>query len=231
MPISAFSCFVYTASYFDHLTLMPQHFIPRFLLLLLGLLLLAFGVAISIRSDLGTSPISSLPYVYSFVFPLSVGTLTILMHIIMIIGQKILLQQNFRWTRWLQLPVGIIFGCGIDAMLWLTQAWIPSTYIVKIFYCLMSCGITAVGVCMIIKANLVFLAGEGLYQAFSLRFGWEFGSCKLYGDVVLVILAVTSSLLLLHTVVGVREGTLVAAVLVGMLVKTLVPRLAFIQFK
>jgi uncharacterized membrane protein YczE len=210
---------------------MPNQFLPRLSLLLTGLMLLAFAVAISIRSQLGTSPISSLPYVYSFIVPLSVGTLTILMHIFMILGQKLLLAQDFRWTRWLQLPVGLIFGLGIDLMLWLTQSWSATTYFQQIMYCLFSCGITAIAVCMIIKANLVFLAGEGLYQAFSLRFNWDFASCKLYGDIVLIGLAVLSSYSVLQQILGVREGTIIAAVLVGLLVKQMLPRLAFIQFK
>lgn len=210
---------------------MPTQLLPRLGLLLGGLMLLAFAVALSIRSNLGTSPISSLPYVYSFILPFSVGTLTIFMHVLMIALQKLLLKDDFRWTRWLQLPVGLIFGLGIDLMLWLTQSWSPITYLQQLLYCLMSCAITAIGVCMIIKANLIFLAGEGLYQAFSLRFHWNFGSCKLYGDIVLIVIAVMSSLLVLHQVLGVREGTIIAAVLVGILVKMILPRLAFIEFK
>ena len=210
---------------------MPNQLLLRLSLLLGGLMLLAFAVAISIRSNLGTSPISSLPYVYSFMLPLSVGTLTILMHILMILGQKILLKDDFRWTRWLQLPVGLIFGLEIDVMLWLTQSWSASTYLEQILYCLLGCGITAIAVCMIIKANLIFLAGEGLYQAFSLRFDWNFASCKLYGDIVLISIAVVSSLFVFHQVLGVREGTIIAAVLVGILVKMMLPRLAFIEFK
>ncbi|WP_122901827.1 DUF6198 family protein [Acinetobacter sp. B51(2017)] len=210
---------------------MPTQLLLRLSILLCGLILLAFAVAISIRSNLGTSPISSLPYVYSFILPLSVGTLTILMHVLMIALQKLLLKDNFRWTRWLQLPVGLIFGLGIDLMLWLTQSWSPITYLQQILYCLSSCAITAIAVCMIIKANLIFLAGEGLYQAFSLRFNWNFGSCKLYGDIALISIAVLSSLFVFHQILGVREGTIIAAVLVGILVKMMLPRLAFIEFK
>src|SRR5574344_874431 len=131
---------------------MPYQFSLRFFILLLGLMCMACGVVLSIRSDLGTSPISSLPYVYSFIVPLSVGTLTILMHVLMIITQQILLGQDFTWTRWLQLPIGIIFGLGIDLLMWLTQTWQPNTYIEQLLYCLSSCAITAVGVCMVVKA-------------------------------------------------------------------------------
>ena len=210
---------------------MPQQFYLRFPLLLIGLMLMAFGVVLSIRSDLGTSPISSLPYVYSFIVPLSVGVLTIAMHIVMIILQKLLLGNKFTWTRYLQLPIGIIFSLGIDVLLWLTQNWQADNYIQQLLYCLSSCMITAIGVCMLVKANLVFFFCVGLYQAFALRFNWNFGSCKSFGAMVLVLLAVISSYIGLHYIVGIREGTIISALLVGFLVKQMLPRLAFIQFK
>ena len=115
---------------------MPIQFIPRFFLLMLGLILLAFGVAISIRSNLGTSPISSIPYVYSYFIPLSVGILTIFMHIIFILLQMLLLGKKFQWVQWLQLPIGIIFGILIDFMLWLTQGIIVEQYIVQFLLCI-----------------------------------------------------------------------------------------------
>lgn len=206
---------------------MPNQFIARLILVFIGLLLLAFGVAIAIRSNLGTSPISSLPYVYSFIVPLSVGVMTILMHIVMIILQMLLLKTDFQMRRWLQLPVGILFGFFIDLMLWLSQAWSVDTYIMQIVMCLISCLITSIGVCCLIKANLVLLAGEGLYQAVSIRFGWSFASCKLYGDICLVSLAIISSIVFLSEIVGVREGTILTALLVGPLVKYLMPRFSF----
>lgn len=208
---------------------MSYQLLLRFLILLLGLALLAFGVAISIRSQLGTSPISSLPYVYSFVMPLSVGILTICMHIIMIVSQMLLLGQQFHWHRWLQLPIGMIFGFGIDTMLWLTESWVIETYMLQMLFCMVGCIITAIGVCLLIKANLVFLAGEGLYQAVSMRFGIAFGSCKTYGDVILVSLAALSSWLFLHEIVGIREGTIVTALMVGSLVKLLLPYVSFLD--
>ena len=209
---------------------MPIQFIPRFFLLMLGLILLAFGVAISIRSNLGTSPISSIPYVYSYFIPLSVGILTIFMHIIFILLQMLLLGKKFQWVQWLQLPIGIIFGILIDFMLWLTQGIIVEQYIVQFLLCIVACLITAVGVCFQIKANLVFLAGEGLYQAISQRFKINFGSCKTYGDITLVLIAVFSSWMMLHEVVGVREGTMMTALFVGTLVKKLLPYLKFLTY-
>ena len=208
---------------------MPKKFLPRLILLISGLVLLAFGVALSIRSNLGTSPISSLPYVYSFIWPLSIGMITILMHVVMITLQMLLLGKTFKWQRWLQLPIGVVFGFAIDGMMWLTQAWQPDSYWLQAIFCILSCLITAIGVCMVVKANLVFLAAEGLYQAISQRFKFEFASCKLYGDITLVSLALISSLLCLQQVIGIREGTILTAILVGVLVRKILPRLAFLK--
>ena len=210
---------------------MSTSFIPRFSLLLIGLALMAFGVVLSIHSQLGTSPISSVPYSFSFIFDMSIGMLTILMHIVMIMLQMLLLKKDFQWHQWLQLPVGIIFGIMIDSLMLWSNTWNIQNYPQQMLFCLFSCLITAIGVCFVIKANLVFLAGEGLYAAICKRFGIEFGICKTYGDIVLVCIAVLSSALVLGQIIGVREGTIITALLVGMIVKFLLPKFSFLKFK
>ena len=210
--------------------MMPTQFPLRLLFLLSGLVLLAFGVVLAIRSNLGTSPISSVLYVYSFIVPLSVGTLTIMMHILMIVLQMIILGSQFQWHQWLQLPVGMVFGFLIDVILGLTLSWSFDHYTIQLLLCLLSCLITAFGVCLVLKANLVFLAGEGLYQAVAIRFNFNFGSCKTYGDIILVSIAGVSAYLCLHTIIGVREGTIMTALCVGSLVKMILPKLSFIDF-
>lgn len=209
---------------------MPTQFFPRLFLLLSGLGLLAFGVVLSIHSNLGTSPISSVPYSFSYIFPLTVGTLTVLMHIVMILLQMLILKSRFQWIQWLQLPVGILFGAFIDGLMWLTQGWSIESYPLQLLACLASCLITALGVSLVVKASLVLLAAEGLYQAIAIRYRLDFGNCKTYGDILLVSIAVISSWLVLHQVIGVREGTIITALLVGTLVKRILPKLSFIHF-
>lgn len=162
--------------------------------------------------------------------PLSVGTLTIMMHILMIVVQMIILGSQFQWHQWLQLPVGIVFGFLINAILGLTLSWSFDHYTIQLLLCLLSCLITAFGVCLVLKANLVFLAGEGLYQAIAIRFNFNFGSCKTYGDIILVSIAGVSAYLCLHTIIGMREGTIMTALCIGSLVKMIFPKLNFIDF-
>ena len=69
----------------------------RMLMLLTGIFVIAFGVALSIRSNLGTTPISSVPYVYNIVFPaVTVGTFTILLNLLFVVLQIVLLRKNFK---------------------------------------------------------------------------------------------------------------------------------------
>lgn len=158
---------------------MPAHFISRFVLLISGLALMAFGVVLSIHSNWGTSPISSVPYSCSFILDRSIETLTVLMHILMI-----LLGKKFNGIN------GCI--CLIDSLKWITQDWNIHHYALQMAACPFSGFMTIAGVCLIMKANLVFLAGEGLYAAVSQRFDADFGSCKTYGDIVLASIAMIS---------------------------------------
>ena len=208
---------------------MPVQLLLRVSFLIFGLCILAFGVALSIRSNLGTSPISSVPYVFSYIFPLSVGMLTILMHIIMILLQMLVMHKNFKMLHWLQLPVGIIFGFFIDVMLWITQDLQIEHYALQLILCMLSCIITAVCVCIVINANLIMLAAEGRYLTISTRFQKEFGFCKTTGDIILVSIAVFSSYLYMGKIIGIREGTIITALLVGTLVRKLIPYFNFLQ--
>ena len=61
----------------------------RMLMLLTGIFVIAFGVALSIRSDLGTTPVSSVPYVFNLIFPtISVGEFTVLLNLLFVVLQR-----------------------------------------------------------------------------------------------------------------------------------------------
>lgn len=96
--------------------------VRRWLFLTVGLVIMSLGVALSIRADLGTSPISSVPYVASLFSPLSVGTASIVMHCVMILIQILLLRRRYDPVQLLQLPVAVIFGWLTDAAVWVTGA-------------------------------------------------------------------------------------------------------------
>lgn len=107
---------------------LPVYIAKRYLLLFAGLSIMAFGVAFSIKASLGTSPISSVPYVVSLFAPLTVGTATIVMHCVFILLQILILRRNYHPIQLMQLPVAVFFGYLTDFGVWAVRGIHCSTY-------------------------------------------------------------------------------------------------------
>lgn len=195
--------------------------LKRYLILLAGLAVMAFGVACSIKANLGTSPISSVPYVISLFAPLTVGTATILMHCVFILIQILLLRKQYHPIQLMQLPVAVFFGYLTDFGVWAVRGISCNTYWQQWILCLIGIFLVAVGVSLEVKAGVVVLAGEGVVLAVCKIFPVKFGYMKVGFDVTLVVIACILSLVFTGHLQGVREGTVAAALLVGMIAKQL----------
>lgn len=193
--------------------------LKRCLLLVAGLLIMAFGVAFSIQAGLGTSPISSLPYVLSLFAPLTVGTATIALHVTLILLQILVLRRRYDPVQLLQLPVALVFGALTDFSVWVLQALTPTTYLMQWMFCVVGILLVGIGVSFEVTANVVTLAGEGMVLALCKVFPLKFSNTKVGFDVTLVVLSSILSLLFLGHLAGVREGTVAAAIFVGLTVK------------
>lgn len=198
---------------------LPKHPLRRCLLLVAGLFIMAFGVAFSIKAGLGTSPISSLPYVLSLFTPLTVGTATIAMHVTLILLQILLLRRRYDPVQLLQLPVALVFGFVTDFSIWVLQGVTASNYAMQWVLCLAGILLVGVGVSFEVTANLVTLAGEGMVLAVCKVFPVSFGNVKIGFDVTLVVIASVLSFLFLGGLYGVREGTVAAAFCVGLIAR------------
>jgi len=190
----------------------------RYMVLAIALFITAFGVSLSVRADLGTSPISCVPYVISLISPLTIGQATILMHIIFIFIQIILLRSNYKPLQLLQLPVAFVFGYFTDFTMWLLSDLHPTAYLMQWGFTILSFVVIAFGVYLEVHAHVIVLAGEGMMLAIHEVTHIEFGKIKVTVDVLQVILGITLSLIFLHGLHGIREGTLAAALIVGTLV-------------
>lgn len=192
--------------------------IPAFLI---GLLIMALGVALSIKGDLGTSAIASTPYVLSLATPLTIGGITILMHCVFILVQILLLRERYRLFNLFQLVIAVVFGSFTDLMLFAVTHFLPApaNYFWQWIYCLAGMATLALGVFLLVKARILQLAGEGLVSAVSEVTGKEFATIKIFFDCTLAGLAILLSLFFLGSIEGVREGTVAAALFVGMIVR------------
>lgn len=195
------------------------HFGLRCIVLCVSLAIMALGVAFSIKSNLGTSPISSLPYVISLFAPLSVGTATIIMHCILVSLQIMILRKKYQPFQLLQLPVAFLFGYLTDFSLWLLHGITCHSYWQQWILCVIGIALIALGVSLEVLSKVVTLAGEGLILAICQAAPIKFSSMKVAFDVTLVVSACVLSFVFLHSLQGVREGTVAAAIFVGLLVK------------
>lgn len=192
----------------------------RYVFLCVALLIMAFGVAFSIKANLGTSPISSVPYVISLFAPLTVGVITILMHCVFITLQILILRKRYQPVQLMQLPVALVFGFMTDFAVWVLRDVHYSAYWQQWVLCAIGILLVAVGVSFEVTANVVVLAGEGLVLAVcTANPKLKFGNMKVAFDVSLVVIACLLSFLFLHHLAGVREGTVAAAILVGQIAK------------
>ena len=114
----------------------------------LGLIIVALGVAISIKSNLGIAPPSCPPTILNLKWTgISVGTFTWMMHLVLILLQLAILRKRFKLEYLMQIPAAFVFGYMCDAAIWLFDAFNPSTsYLMQLAYCLIGVLLTAVGI-------------------------------------------------------------------------------------
>jgi uncharacterized membrane protein YczE len=193
----------------------------RVAVLLLGFAFIALGVALSRATGMGTSPISCVPAVLSFASDLSIGTYTFVLNTLFLVLQVVLLRRDFKPVQLLQLPATFVFSVLIDAFVPLAQLIPLPNYPACVALMLVSVVCTALGVFLEVKAVLVPLPGEGVSTTVSRVFGVDFSRCKLGFDITNVVVGAALSLAALHGLYGVREGTVLAALAVGPLVRLL----------
>lgn len=204
------------------------YFAWQHILLLVSLYVMTFGVAACVRSQLGSSVISTIPYVMAsagtildYIPRWTIGGYTIMMNAIFVVLQILILRRNFEWVQLFQLVIGFFFGMLIDLNMvlteWMVSENIPNNALVQIA----GCTVLGFGIAMEVKCGSVTMPGEGISIAIQQVTGWPFPKAKIRVDISLVVIAVVLSFLLLGSwkwdIVGI--GTLFAMVYIGITVR------------
>lgn len=201
----------------------------RYLIFFAGVLASALGIALITLADMGTSAVSSLAYVLTFVCPgVSLGTFTFVVNCAMLGGQILILRRKFQPVQMLQIPATFVFSCCIDLWMSLLSGLIPQSYAGHWLVLVPGCVCLALGVALEVIPNVLILPCEGFVRVCSQEFHWDFGRTKTGFDLTMVASAALVSLLALGSVHGLREGTLVCALTVGALSRFFCRRLAFL---
>jgi len=196
----------------------------RLLCLLLGLYILAQGIAFTILANLGTDAITS-PALVASIFSeragvefFTVGRALICIHLILVMVQIAVLRRQYNPIQLLQIAMGLLLGLMLDACMSYTTLLPVPNYAAAIGYTILACIVCAFGIFTYVKADMVPLSAEGLCLALCKRFGWNFSHVKVGIDCSMLVIAVVASLLLFGEIVGVREGSLICACSVGFII-------------
>ncbi|MCD8287534.1 MAG: DUF6198 family protein [Porphyromonadaceae bacterium] len=199
----------------------------RYLLMFFAVCINAFGIVFIIKAALGSSPISTVPYVMSLVTPLSFGGYTFILNIAFILIEMALMgKERVRARKYdlmCQIPIVVVFSSFTDISMYLLRNFNPTTYWEMVVSLVVGCVILAIGIGWAVKANVSMNPGEYLVNVISKRFNHVFGNVKLCFDTTCVIVAIILSLTLLHAIEGIREGTIISALLVGPLERLFTP--------
>lgn len=185
----------------------------------IGLFVMTIGIALSVKSNLGVSPVSSIPYTITCVWGIEMGKATILFHIVLVLIQILVLRKNFKPVQLLQVLIGVVFGYFTTFCNYMVSFLpTPDNLGIRILMVLASSVFVAVGIFLYLPADLIPLAGEGCMQAVSTVTHIEFAKVKIGFDCTMVLVSAVTCLTILHSLGSVGIGTIIAAVLVGTLV-------------
>lgn len=190
----------------------------RLILFIVGLVIMSVGVVLVIQAGLGSSPISSIPYVISLLFPYTLGEMTFAINAFFVLCQWAILRR-MSMALLLQLPTVFLFSIIIDMSMVLLAPLAPTSYIGSLFFLLAASLTTALGITLIIIANLVILPGDGIVQVTAAHFGFDFGYLKVAFDTSCVIISAAIAFYVGGELCGLREGTLISALITGHFVR------------
>ena len=179
--------------------------VSRWLLFLVALWIQSAGIVLVVKSFLGTSPISSLPYVMSETFPFTFGETTFAVNMIFLLGQMLILKKDFPKVQLLQAPMTMIFAAFIDLCMQTFGNITPDAYWQKLIILLLGASMVSLGVAL-----------QGIADVLN---HLDFGKVKIANDGILVTLAICLSYVEIGSIEGVREGTLISVLLTGIIAR------------
>lgn len=190
--------------------------IVRYAVASVGLFMIAFAIALAIKSNLGTAPLSCMAYVLNLDMPgVSVGTFTFLVNMLYILIQLAVLRRRFKAVHLMQVVASVLFGYMIDLSLWMLEWLEPTGFGIRLLLILAAAAVTALGTSIEVAANAWMVSAEMTVAAFSSTFHKEFGKVKMVMDSSVVVISALLAFIFFGNFFGSGEFTGLAGVLLA----------------
>lgn len=198
-----------------------EHLVERYLLFIFGLFIASMGVAFSTKAGLGTSPVASVPYSVSLVLTkISFGMWLNVLSVIQIVIQIILLRRKCKPLEIIiQTILAFAYGYLTNFSCFLIKPLEMHNYLERFLCMLLGCLILAFGLWVQYMGRVAMLPGEAMNRAISTVTGYKYENIKIVFDLLYIFISAIICLIFLRELKGVREGSIIAAVLVGLLIK------------
>ena len=195
--------------------------IKRYGIFLIGLFVASLGVAFSTKAGLGTSPVASVPYSVSLVSPLlSFGGWLNLLSLVQVMVQVAVLKGKCNYLEIaVQTVLAFVYGYLTDFSCGLIRDIAVTGYPMQFLFMLLGCVILAFGIWIQFKGGAAMLPGEAMNRAVSKVTGRKYENVKIAFDVFYIAAAAVICLMFLGGLKGVREGSVIAALAVGSIIK------------
>lgn len=189
--------------------------LKRYGVFLLSVVIIGTGITIITKTGLGTTAVTSLPFVVSRIWKVSLETMTMWFNLLWVVLQAVLLRGRFEKRQWLQLTVGPLLGGAIDLSAVVLSFIQPQLYVTQVLYLVAGSAVLAFGIYLQLEARAIYNPAEGFVNALSEVMRKPFGTVKTAFDVTMVVSALVLSWLVMGDITGIREGTLISALLIG----------------
>lgn len=196
--------------------------IKRIILFVGGLFVMSLGVGLSIKSGLGVTPISSIPYSLTLASGVNIGITTVIFNVLLVFLQIPILKKRFNPKRLLQLINAFMFGYFTDLSLWILSPMPDLPLDVNFTLLIVSMFLIAAGILIYMPANIAPLPGEGVVEAVFLAYDKRFSKVKVCFDTSMVVLSLIICGLFTSDILGsVNVGTILAAIFIGIIIRYL----------
>ena len=211
-----------------------DHICRRILVFAMGLLVISLSIGFITKASLGTPPISSIPYSLSLIFPsLTLGNFTIIYSLLLVLLQLVILgKEADKVSLCLQVIISFVFGYFIDFGLMILGDFSPEIYWERIACVLIGCFGLAFGVYLQIVADFTMVPGDGFAYALSVRIKRKpYRVVRVCSDVTMIVIAALIGMVAMGTPGGVREGTVICALLIGTIAGVYFSKLSWLTRK
>lgn len=188
----------------------------KYLFMTLGLLINAASGVLCIKASIGTSPLATLPYTMNQIVPaISLGTFNFFLSLLFFIMSAILLGREFRLYQALQIPVSLMFSVFMDFWMIVFRNLVAESYMESLLLVLAGCVISGLGFSIMVTSGVALDPNTIFVNALAKQLRRPYGRLKVCNDVAVVLISALLSLLFLHRIAGIREGTVISSLLIG----------------